>query len=281
MKIIVDSGSTKAHWLIYDQHKEGHKIFTSLGMNPYHNSDENLQNILNTLKINDSTSKNVSDLYFYGSGCSQKDQIARIYKVLLEKFPKSKISIASDMLGAGRAGLGMDTGIVAILGTGSNAAFMEKGQMKQGILSYGYILGDEGSGSYLGKKILQAYLHGELSQIAECWIKSHYDVSRQNILQQLYQEQQPNRFLAQFAPVASSFPQDEKLQEIVLESFRKFFNYYISKFDFQDKFAAIGSIAFHFQDQLRMVSQEHHFKQIQVLASPIEALYRFHKNYEL
>ena len=163
MFIIADSGSTKTDWvLINEKYNEVDRI-RSIGLNPYFHTTEFIINELsNSLKNILSFKHEITKFFFYGSGCSSQDKNKIVHDALESHFPSAKINIEHDLIGAARASLGDQNGITCILGTGSNSCVWENGNVIENIPSHGYVLGDEGSGSYFGIRILKMYLEGRM-----------------------------------------------------------------------------------------------------------------------
>ena len=161
MIIIIDSGSSKTSWLITDFNKHKELIFT-IGLNPYFHTIQSIQHVVNTNICTKVNKENVQIIYFYGAGCSHPSKISILKSAFSSIFPNASVFIDTDLLGASRSLFDDKPGIVAILGTGSNICFYNGYKPEQSIFSLGYILGDEGSGAYLGKILIKNYLTGKL-----------------------------------------------------------------------------------------------------------------------
>ena len=158
MKLIAESGSTKTDWRLIN----GDKIseFYTIGFNPYHVSKEVVQEELENSDLT-TVKEQVKEVYFYGSGCSTTENIQFLTEIFKGFFTNAVVTVEHDLLGACRALCGDGSGLIAILGTGSNSCWYENGVIKRNIKALGYILGDEGAGSYMGKRFIQHYLNNE------------------------------------------------------------------------------------------------------------------------
>ena len=155
--LIADSGSTTCEWCIVNNNKK--TKFTTIGINPYFLSKQEIVAILLAEVLPQIGKKTIDNIYFYGTGLGNIANTIIVKSVLKTVFPTSKIDINTDMLAAARSLLINKKGIACILGTGSNIAFYDGKKNAKSSPGLGYILGDEGSGSYLGKKVLQYYLY--------------------------------------------------------------------------------------------------------------------------
>src|SRR5665647_1869427 len=198
MILIADGGSTKTDWRLIKEGREYKQIQTS-GFNPYLVGSDEIEEILwkELQPYIDNTS--VSAVYYYGAGCSTPVKNMIVENAFEKIFPNARIHISHDLLAASHALCGDEEGIAAILGTGSNSCYYDGKDIKDGIFSLGYFFGDEGSGAYLGKQFLIAYLHNELPEEIDAKFREEYSLSNENILDGVYTKPAPSRFLASFS----------------------------------------------------------------------------------
>ena len=197
MILVADSGSTKTNWELVDN-KKNVVCFQTMGLNPFYVTKDIVKNELSLHFPSDINTNYIKDIYFYGAGCSSTERCNIIKFGIGYLFKKANIYVAHDLMGAARALFGQKDGIVAILGTGSNSCLYNGHKIISNIPSLGYVLGDEGSGAILGKKLIQSLLYNELPQylIDKFFLK--YKTNKNNLLETIYKKPYPNRFLASF-----------------------------------------------------------------------------------
>ncbi len=280
MKLIVDSGGTKAHWVLVDNNLQ-FKIATE-GLHPFFMNSFEMSEVIKTAlipKLKKQIPENIApkEIYFYGAGCANEAQQIIVKTALLNFFPEARIEVNGDLLGAARAVLGKEEGIVGILGTGSNVGFYNGKQITKGAFSLGYILGDEGSGAYLGKTLLRKYFLQELSQTSIRLFEQRYGENKRARLSPVYTSDYPNKYLATFAPFLKTNIEQEDLKQILTEGFTAFFDKMVSQVSKKkEKIAFVGSIAKVFEDSLQEVCNAKEMELKVVLKSPMEGLLNYH-----
>ncbi|MCK5171163.1 MAG: ATPase, partial [Bacteroidales bacterium] len=257
MILVADSGSTNTDWVIIEKDKIISSFITN-GFNPYFTESKEIYKELKikvpeNLQIND-----ISNIYFYGSGCSSSELNSIIHNGLNHFFPDSDIEIYHDLLAAARALFMHDSGIVIILGTGANTCLYDGKNIVQNIPSLGYILGDEGGGDYLGKLFITEFLYGNLPKKIHTEFLKRYELTNDQIMNKIYKESNPNRFLASFCEFISKHKEDSFLNTLVKKSFTDLFLNHITKYENYTNFKirVTGSVGFHFQNQLKEVAKE-------------------------
>lgn len=277
MLVVADSGSTKTDWRVYDKSHGIQEIETS-GLNPYFLNPQEILAVLEKGLHPYIDKSKVEQVYFYGSGCSHTDKILEIESALSDFFKRAEIAVESDLLGSARALCGDMAGIVGILGTGSNSCVYNGTQIIHQILSLGYILGDEGSGTVLGKKVLKAALSVRMPKNLLLQFKKYYPIEADQALEKIYSEPFPNRFLASFAPFAIEFMKDEWMHKLIRDHLTDFFDQMITVYeDFQAyPLNLSGSIAWHVQPVIEALCIEYKMSLGKVIMRPIEDLMNFH-----
>jgi glucosamine kinase len=276
MILIADSGSTKTDWRLVN--KDG-KInsFSTIGLNPYHITSEI---VLNALASSDMAAiKNtINKVVFYGAGCSSPEKKAILEKPLATFFANAEIEVEHDLLAAARATCGNEKGMVAILGTGSNSCLYDGDLIVQNVTALGYILGDYGSGVHIGKTFLQALLANELPSEITLAFKQQYNLHVTDILDAVYKQPLPNRFLASFSEFVFQHLDCIEMKDIVTQCFHSFFKTNICKYtDYQNlPLHLIGSIAFIYQDILTEVAKKYNVTIGNIIKQPIEELVKYH-----
>lgn len=278
MKLLVDSGSTKANWGLS---QEGQIIRTvqTPGISPYFLDDAAIIALVNQLRLDVPTLK-PDELYFYSTGCNALEQRQRMTSLFRRMFPEARIvEVQTDILGAARASCQHHSGVVGILGTGSNACRYEAGQVAQTAGGLGFILGDEGSGAAIGKDLIVAYLNQELEPEIAGELQEEFHLTRDNILQSVYQLPFPNRFLATFAPFVHRHRKEAAPAKILDRQFRLFFKRNIMPLRQNHGLPVhfIGSVAFHFQEEVKAAAQALNIETGNFDIDPMPGLARYHQ----
>ena len=276
MILIADSGSTKTDWAL--QSVSGPLAhFHTQGINPFHQERSIIVGILKKELLPNLNPDEVSSVYFYGSGV--RPELETVMMALLkEMFPQARqVEAHSDLLGAARAICGHNYGIASILGTGANSCLYDGKGILQNTPALGYILGDEGSGGVLGKHFLHDLYKGVLSENIRLEFEREYGLTMADVIQRVYREPMPNRFLASLAPFIHRHLSDPAVRCLVINNFRDFFRYNIRPYGLSNmKVSFVGSIAWHFREQLAEAAQTEGFSLGAILKSPIEGLLHYH-----
>lgn len=275
MILIIESGSTKSDWHIHKSKEEIIKLHSE-GMNPYFHTTESIEKIiLNTIKIEHISE--ISQIYFYGAGCSNEDKKELISSAFKNIFKEANIEVQSDIMASARAVLGNQKGIVAILGTGSNSCLYDGENITKGINSLGYILGDEGSGAHLGKMFLNAYFNNKFSTELNNEIDK-FDIKLQEVLDNIYRGEFPNRYLASYSTKIAKLIDFEEIRLIVKDSFLHFFKNMILIYPEYKNISInfVGSIAFYFKDIIWEIMDELNLKKGEICKQPIDKLVVYH-----
>ncbi len=276
MKIIADSGSTKTHWVVISEGKQTQSFFSE-GINPYF-LDSNKISLLVANCFSELNVEDVEEIYFYGAGCSLPEKCNIVQSALKKVFPKSQIETFSDLLASARALFGKEKGVACILGTGSNAAVYDGYRFVCKIQSLGYILGDEGSGAYIGRQFLKLFINKKMPKGLRIDFAKRYQTDITDILENIYKKPFPNRYLASFASFASEYPKDKFINSVIRNAFTLFIKYQLSTLEFDRKIPVgfVGSIAFHFQNILKEELQCQGYALGNVLKEPIRKLAQYH-----
>ncbi len=274
ISIIVESGSTKTDWLVL---KRGKVIeqFKTEGINPYL---QDCSAILKMLEAQVKPIQHVEAIYYYGAGIAQNQQKKTVKTALSRFFATKNIEIESDILAAARALSGDKAAMICILGTGSNACFYDGKKIKAQLPSLGYIAGDEGSGNHLGKKILQYYAYNTFDTTLKEAFEANYKTSLQEIIQHLYQQPFPNRYLASFVPLLAAHRGHYMVENIIEDCFLDFFHTHLFKHRqiWSHPICFTGSVAYLFQDVLKNICSQNELELGTILKSPLEGLKQYH-----
>lgn len=267
MILTADSGSTKTTWII------DNRRFSTQGINPFHQPEDVIRDVIvNELIAADGfpDSSCVTEIHFFGAGCT-KEKSPVLANLLCQTFPfaNGNIEVGSDMLGAARALFGEREGIACILGTGANSCLYDGSDIVANISPMGYILGDEGSGAVIGKTFLNALYKGEHRDFIPVF-ETETGLNLPEIIQRVYREPMPNRFLASLCPFVNMHVDAEWIDQMVTDCFRLFFQHNVSHYNRRDLSCSfVGSIAFYFEAQLRRAALAEGFSIGEIRQEPL------------
>ena len=275
MILIADSGSSKTEWVIIDSTKVNDPITTS-GINPFYQNTANISTLLN--QEFKSSSKTFDAIYFYGAGCANEEKSEIVRSALAEFFTCSAIFIESDLLGAARSLCRHSEGFACILGTGSNSCHYDGSVITNNISPLGYILGDEGSGASLGKQLISDLLKFQLPEEIGAEFFNRYSTNRTEILDKVYRQPFPNRYLAGYAPFLLDHIQNPAIEQLVRSGLKSFITRNLLNYKEISRLPVhfTGSIAHYFKPQLRKLFDEEGLLLGQVSQKPISGLVQFH-----
>jgi len=277
MILIADSGSTKTDWRKIDQQGKITQAKTE-GINPYFQSEKEISQIINK-ELLPQIDLIPKQIFFYGAGCKQEEKKEKVKNVLKEHFHLAEIAIENDLLGAARALCGDQEGIACILGTGSNSCHYDGQQIQKNIPPLGYILGDEGSGTSLGKIFLKNYLRGQLPEQLKERFEKRFPIGSMDFLDKVYQQPFPNRFLAGFAIFLFQNLKSPFVYHLVYENFLQFLEDILMNYQNHKnlKVHFTGSIAFYFSNILRQAANDKGIVVRNIVESPIAGLALYHQ----
>ncbi|TDQ77005.1 N-acetylglucosamine kinase [Sphingobacterium yanglingense] len=278
MIIIADGGSTKTNWCLLDDNQK--KIyFNTEGYNPYFVGSDYIVNSLKKGLPQDLPLDKIKEVNYYGAGVHNQEKAKIVEEAFRVLFPNAKIEIGHDLLAAARALLGKEAGFAAILGTGTNSCIYNGDEITHNINSAAYILGDEGSGSYIGKKLLTDFVRGLMPEDVSKVFFDTYKLTPDEIMDSVYTKPLANRFCASFSKfVYDNNVNIEYTRKIVDDSFEAFFANLVSKYpDYQTyTFNCIGSVGYNFRNVLEEKATQYGMKVGKILRSPIDDLVKFH-----
>lgn len=280
-QLIADSGSTKTDWRLVGAEGQVHAFQTD-GINPYYQTTGQITDVLKRqlLPILPEIVEEVSAVFFYGTGCTGPAVNPTVANALRSVLPTAQtIVVESDMLGAARAAAGHEPGIVCILGTGSNACCYDGHQIRRGIQSLGFWLGDEGSGGYLGKTLIRDFFQERLPADLRAAFQDRYALDRPTLLENAYQKPFPNRYFASFTPFLSENIAHPHVVGLVMDAFGLFLTTYVHRFPEANRWPVhfVGSVAHHFSQLLQQAVSQAGLITGRVLQAPAEQLVVFHK----
>lgn len=274
MILIADSGATKTDWSLVSANAEISRD-QSFGLNAFHKTDAELLQIVKGLKF---PFDEIQEIYFYGAGCEAKPQQEKIKKVLSSLFSKTDIFVESDILGAARSLCGNQAGIIGILGTGSNACFYDGYKITAQTVTLGWVLGDEGSGNYFGRRLIQDFCYDLMPTSVAEKLKKEHQLSIQSVKENIYNQGSPVHFFASFSRFLVQNLDQGYCKRLVEDSFDLFFQRHVNTLAnsaYKD-IHFTGSVAFHFKEILKQVAHKYGYNLRNNNPKPIEGLLRYH-----
>lgn len=276
MILLADGGSTKVDWRLIDNGTEILQV-TTLGANPFLRTREDISEELKRTLIPQLEGYDIQSVHFYGAGCAFPDKNEIVRQAIEDNVTNAQIEINSDLLAAARGLCGRENGIAAILGTGSNSCYYDGEKILDNVSPLGYIIGDEGSGAVLGRLFLGACLKNQLTQGIKEKLMSEINMSIPDILDRIYKQPMPNKFLASFAPFIRQNIEDESIYNLVFIAFKNFFLRNIMQYDYKNNEVHItGSVGFYFQDMLKDVAKGFDIQIGQTAPTPMNGLIKYY-----
>ena len=278
MILIADSGSSITEWCLLDG--ESISQYQCIGLNPFIVDEHIIRDTLSQLEI---SFDKITELHFYGAGCGSYEKSNIMQTVLQSVFSCADIMVYSDLLAAARSLFQKNEGVVGILGTGSNSCFFDGDKLVDLIPALGYVLGDEGSGSYFGKKLLSSFLYKKLPKEIEQNFLEKFDLNSEKIIERVYQEGNANVYLVSFMPFIASHKENKFIQEMIKEGFKNFINTHVLCYENIENAEVnfVGSISSVFENELKEVAKELKINVGQIIRKPAESLVNYHKKYLL
>ncbi len=276
--LIADSGSTKCEWCFISKGRK--KIINTQGASPYFLNELQLVDMMRKELLPPLKKSIPTCIYFYGTGCAAAVNRAIVRRAITIIFPNSRIEVEHDLTGAARALCGRNKGIVAILGTGSNSGYYNGRKIVRNSPGLGYVLGDEGSGAYLGKKVLQHYLYQTFDSEMHNKFDKKYQITPSDILESIYKKPLPNRYIAAFTMFLSENRGHYMVDNIIEDGLRDFFSIHLTFYPESGKIPIFftGSVAFGFQDIVKELCRDFGWEAGRFLAKPMDGLIAYHKN---
>lgn len=275
--LIADSGSTKCEWCLLADGKKK-KIITQ-GISPYFLSLDEVVAILKKELLVKLKDVEVNEIYYYGTGLGNPENGRFIKKALKKVFPTAKAEAEIDLLAAARAVCGHEKGIACILGTGSNSCYYNGKKIVKNSPGLGYVLGDEGSGAYLGKKVIQHFLYNTFDEDLMLRFEKQFNTNANEILDHVYKQPQPNRYLASFAIFLAENRDHFMIENIIEDGLNDFFFTHLNKYreSWLYPISFAGSVAFGFKDVIKDLCNTYELELGKVLKQPMDGLISYHQ----
>jgi N-acetylglucosamine kinase-like BadF-type ATPase len=276
MILVVDSGSSKSDWKL-ELPDSPPLSFSTNGLNPFFVNDKEITRVIKEIPEIIPYANEITELYFYGAGCISPDRREMVSNALTPLFENAFISVENDLVGSALATCGTNKGYIATLGTGSDISFFDGLEVQPSNHGNGYVLGDEGSGAWFGKKLITLFLYGRLPKDLAENFAENYRITKEIVIKNVYQKERPNAYLASFAPFLSANITHPFIDEIVRSGFEEYVQTCILTYqDYQEyECHFVGSIAYYLDLILRDVCNGYHIKIGKILKSPINELFDF------
>ncbi|MDT3403234.1 N-acetylglucosamine kinase [Mucilaginibacter terrae] len=277
MIIVADSGSSKTDWVLASDKQESVK-FSTAGLNPFFLSEKEIIKIIQEqapVMVNHFPL--IEEIYFFGAGCSSPDKREVVSNALSHIFPRAFVSVDSDLLGSAYATCGTHKGLVCVLGTGSNISFFDGEDVTTGKHGLGYVLGDEGSGTWFGKNLITDYMYGRMPADVNAKFCTEFNLTKDDIITNVYLKRGANSYLASFARFLSEVKTTEYGKQLIKRGLQEFIDTDIKSYAQYQEYTChfVGSIAYFFTNELKELCAENGISAGKIIRHPIDGLVDF------
>lgn len=275
--IIIDAGSTKMEWVLLSQGKVLQR-FTTPGFNPNYADIHCLDDIITSATA---TIPSVQSLRYYGTGCGNEQNCIKVKEVFLHHFPQAEVQVTHDLMGACHALFGKEQGIACILGTGANSCQYDGHDITERAVSLGYLVGDEGSGCYIGRKLVRAYFYDLMPLQLKLQFKEFYHMEISDFIDKVYHQPEASKYLAGFSRFAGEHQDDPFIRQLVKDCFKEFIQVFVLRYKDCRSLPVgfVGSVASHFKEILKDTLNEYNLQLGEIIASPMEGLIAYTNNF--
>lgn len=280
MIFIADSGSTKCDGVFMNASGAVVGRVAMAGLNPhFHTSTFMEHEFLQQPEIS-KYGEAVNEVHYYGTGCSTAALKEIVAKALRQVFTKASIAVEHDLMAAALATLGHEPGISCILGTGSNSVYYDGKNITKSQAGLGFVLGDEGSASHIGRQLIRAFLYQTMPGHLREDFADTYQMQREGFIEHTLRKPHVNTFLAGFAPFADKHLSEPYIRQLLHDCFDEFIQLHVRSFDRAGDVPVsfVGTVAFHFRELLQEVLETHGLRPGPVIQKPIEGLVQYYKN---
>jgi N-acetylglucosamine kinase-like BadF-type ATPase len=277
MILVADSGSSKTDWLLSTPQQESIS-FKSAGLNPYFLTEKEIAKIIQE-QVPDMVAYagDITEIYFFGAGCSSPDRHEIVSNAISQLFTKAFISVDSDLLGCAYATCGYEKGICCVMGTGSNISFFDGENIHDGQHGLGFVLGDEGSGTWFGKAMITDFLYGNMPADINQKFDAAYGLNKEIVIKNVYQKPNANTYLASFSKFVSEIKTTPYGQALLEKGLVEFIESNIKSYPEYHRYKChfVGSIAYFFAEELTELCHGHGVKTGKIIKQPINDLMAF------
>lgn len=281
MILLAESGATRSKWALIDIHQTTISIALE-GFNPSYHPKERLTGIIQEVLALIPQAAKVKSVCYYGAGCSGSQRALDVRQLLASFFTHAEVAVHGDLLASARGLFGNSPGIALILGTGSNAGIFDGQNLISTVPSLGYMIGDEGSGSHIGRLLVREFMMNRMPSGLSGKFEAFSGHSTETLIEAIYSHPSPGNFLASLAPFLSEVAPRSYADQIVSRSFNAFFKEMVNNLGpttalMKLPMAAVGSVAYHFSEILRQTAEQYGFKLGRIVESPFEGLIDYHR----
>ncbi|MBD5299346.1 MAG: hypothetical protein HDS22_05185 [Bacteroides sp.] len=282
-KLIADAGSTKVEWVLLKRDGSLGSTFVTDGLNAILASSDSVTKAFTEVRKRLPEELEVEEIHYYGAGCATPEICGRVKDTFTDVFGTVSVNVSSDLLGAARSLFGPKKGIACILGTGSNSCMYDGKSIISQIPSLGYVLGDEGSGAALGKRLVSDAFKNQLPESIREKFLEEYGLTLSGILDNIYRNESPNKFLASLVPFLKDNLWNPYIYSLVLKELTKFVRRNVAMYQGAHSLdvSFTGSIAFHFAKILREAAESQGYRVTSITETPMSGLIEFHKNHHV
>lgn len=276
--LIADAGATKTEWCLLHNGKA--KTVITAGISPYFLNSDQIAELLQKELVPKLKKINPEAIYYYGTGCINPDNRKLVKKSLQKVFKGAKAEVTHDVEGAAKGLCVRSKGIACILGTGSSSCFYNGKKITKNKPGLGYVLGDEGSGAYLGRKVIQYYLYDTFDEDLRARFDAAFMTNGTEILANVYKKPLPNRYLATFARFLADNRGHYMIENIIEDGLNDFFFTHLCKYSeaWNHPVNFVGGISFGFKDVLKELCGAYNFELGNVMQKPMKGLIEYHTN---
>jgi glucosamine kinase len=275
--LIADGGSTKCEWCLLENGKK--KTVNTQGISPYFLDAAGIGKIIAAELAPALKKARIDEVYFYGTGCKDPANRRMVQRTIRGIFPGAAVEVTHDLMGAAVALCGNSKGIACILGTGSNSCYFSGKRIVKNSPGLGYVLGDEGSGAYLGKKVIQYYLYNTFDEELRYKFDKKYSIDDSGILENVYRRPLPNRYLASFALFLAENRGHYMIENIIEDGLNDFFFTHLCKYreSWNWPIHFVGGVAYGFRESIRELCDAYQFELGSILKKPMDGLINYHR----
>jgi len=277
MILIAESGSTKTDWVLIN-HNNQLSVFHTIGFNPFFHNDKLISKHIHDNVEFYNTCRDVEEIYFYGAGCSSEELNSVIKNALQGIFKKAKVNVEHDLLACALSTYENEPSISCILGTGSNSCYYDGNELIEKVPALGYVLGDEGSGSYFGKKLLTDYLYNKLPFEIKDDLECHFNISKAIIFENVYMRPNANVYLASFMKFITNHKENNYVSKMVENGMDQFMKTHVCCYDNYKEVKShfIGSISALYENELRSAAEKNKVIVGNIIRKPVKGLVDYH-----
>lgn len=276
MILVADSGSSSSDWMLNVPDSKP-LFFKTKGLNPFFVNEKEIEMVMKDVPEIIPYVDEIREVYFFGAGSITPDRREIVSNALTALFPKAYISVESDLVGAAYATCGSTPGLVATLGTGSDISFYDGETLRTSIHGNGYVLGDEGSGAWFGKRLITTFLYGKMPKDLERKFAEKYALTKDAVIKHVYQKDKPNSYLASFAIFLDENRMHPFIDKLLTDGFDEFVRTNIMTYPnfWEYRCNFVGRIAYTFDLHLQAVCKLHGVQVGKILKSPIEEIFHY------